>query len=211
MKHLKTYEGLLDFLKKKNYISSKPVTDDVYDDVKDMLLELEDEGFTVEKEKTDGKSKVYITIIRNTQEYSVDLIVDVLSRIVEYARSFENSVRVSFHTHDLSTAVSDKPFNYISYIDVNYTTNKIVATDLHEKRVKHEKRKIEELLTSLEVHYSSIEWDGFNLNVFYTTKNGGHKTKCDRNDIVEYLPELDFKDLDTLEDYEAYIESELLY
>jgi hypothetical protein len=113
MKHLKTYEGLLDFLKKKNYISSKPVTDDVYDDVKDMLLELEDEGFTVEKEKTDGKSKVYITIIRNTQGYSVDLIVDVLSRIVEYARSFENSVRISFHTHDLSTAVSDKPFNYI--------------------------------------------------------------------------------------------------
>jgi hypothetical protein len=29
------------------------------------------------------------------------------------ARSFENSVRISFHTHDLSTAVSDKPFNYI--------------------------------------------------------------------------------------------------
>jgi len=65
-------------------------------------------------------------------------------------------------------------------------------------------------LTSLEVHYSKIQWDGFNLEVFYDTKNGGHKTKCDRNDIVDYLPELDFKG-DTLEDYDVYIESELLY
>jgi hypothetical protein len=106
--------------------------------------------------------------------------------------------------------VYDKPFNYVSYIDVSFTTNKIVKVDLHEKRVKYEQRKIESLLTSLEVHYSRIEWDGFTLNVFYTTKNGGHKTKCDRNDIVEYLPELDFKDLDTLEDYDAYLETELL-
>jgi hypothetical protein len=107
--------------------------------------------------------------------------------------------------------VYDKPFNYVSYIDVSFTTNKIVKVDLHEKRVQYETRKIEVLLTSLEVHYSRIEWDGFTLNVFYTTKNGGHKTKCDRNDIVEYLPELDFKDLDTLDDYEAYIETKLLY
>jgi hypothetical protein len=106
--------------------------------------------------------------------------------------------------------VYDKPFNYVSYIDVSFTTNKIVKVDLHEKRVKYEQRKIESLLTSLEVHYSRIEWDGFTLNVFYTTKNGGHKTKCDRNDIVEYLPELDFKDLDTLDDYDAYLETELL-
>jgi hypothetical protein len=110
----------------------------------------------------------------------------------------------------LRNYVYDKPFNYVSYIDVSFTTNKIVKVDLHEKRVKYEQRKIESLLTSLEVHYSRIEWDGFTLNVFYTTKNGGHKTKCDRNDIVEYLPELDFKDLDTLEDYDAYLEIELL-
>ena len=107
--------------------------------------------------------------------------------------------------------IHDKTFNYVSYIDINHTTTKIVAVDLHEKRVAYEKRKIEALLTSLEVHYSRIEWDGFNLSVFYTTKNGGHKTKCDRNDIVEYLPDLDFKDLDVLEDYDVYIESELLY
>ena len=107
--------------------------------------------------------------------------------------------------------IHDKPFNYVSYIDINHTTTKIVAVDLHEKRVQYETRKIEELLTSLEVHYSRIEWNGFNLNVFYTTKNGGHKTKCDRNDIIDYLPDLDFKDLDVLEDYDVYIESELLY
>ena len=101
--------------------------------------------------------------------------------------------------------------NAYTNIYVNHTTNKIVAADLHEKRVQYETRKIEELLTSLEVHYSRIEWDGFNLSVFYTTKNGGHKTKCDRNDIIDYLPDLDFKDLDILEDYEVYIESELLY
>ena len=69
---------------------------------------------------------------------------------------------------------------------------------------------IEKVLTSMELHYSRIEWDGFNLSVFYSTKNGGHRTKCDRNDILEYLPELSYKDVDTLEDYDAYIESELL-
>lgn len=106
--------------------------------------------------------------------------------------------------------IHDKPFNHASYIDYNSSTKKIIDVDLHEKRVLYEKRRIEELLTSLEVHYSKIQWDGFNLEVFYDTKNGGHKTKCDRNDIVDYLPELDFRG-DTLEDYDAYIESELLY
>lgn len=106
--------------------------------------------------------------------------------------------------------IHDKPFNHVSYIDYNSSTKKIIDVDLHEKRVLYEKRRIEELLTSLEVHYSKIQWDGFNLEVFYDTKNGGHKTKCDRNDIVDYLPELDFKG-DTLEDYDVYIESELLY
>lgn len=117
---------------------------------------------------------------------------------------------LEYKTTPVRDYIYDKPFNYVSFIDRNFNTNKIVSVDLCEKRIKYEGRMIEKVLTSMELHYSRIEWDGFNLSVFYSTKNGGHRTKCDRNDILEYLPELSYKDIDVLEDYQAYIETELL-
>lgn len=105
---------------------------------------------------------------------------------------------------NIRTYVYDKTFNYLSYIDIDFKSDKILSVDFCDLRVKYEKKKIEELLTSLEVNYSKIEWDGFNLDVFYDSKNGGHKTKCDRNDIIDYLPNLDYSESEILEDYEAY-------
>ena len=41
--------------------------------------------------------------------------------------------------------------------------------------------------------FISTTWDGFKLKVNYTDN---HSSECDRNDLIEYLPELDYKKLD---------------
>jgi len=56
------------------------------------------------------------------------------------------------------------------------------------------------LLESLELCYISSEWDGFKLKVLYEFD---HSTECTRNDMIEYLPEIDYSsgdDLGSVED-----------
>ena len=57
---------------------------------------------------------------------------------------------------------------------------------------------IENLLTSLDLQYNSYEWDGFKLKVYYKQDAGDHTTECNRNDLMEYLPELDYSKGDDL-------------
>lgn len=38
-------------------------------------------------------------------------------------------------------------------------------------------------------------WDGFKLRVNYPFD---HTTECDRNDLIEYLPELDYRDVEEI-------------
>ena len=47
-------------------------------------------------------------------------------------------------------------------------------------------------MMSLDVYHDTLIWDGFKLKVKYKEENGGHTTECDRNDLVEYITELDF-------------------
>jgi hypothetical protein len=89
----------------------------------------------------------------------------------------------------------DKKYNYVSSFEVNKATKKIISVDLCEHRVIFEKQIISDLLISLEIDFESIEWDGLKLMVQYTHVQGtGHITNCDRNDLLEYLPELDYHD-----------------
>lgn len=91
----------------------------------------------------------------------------------------------------------DRKFDsFWSHVQLD-SNNKVVAVDLHHDRIKYEKVLIEELLMSLDLEYKSCTWDGMKLKVFYHEKKEGlsiadHTSECDRNDIVEYLPELDY-------------------
>lgn len=97
----------------------------------------------------------------------------------------------------------DEVFEYVSIIETNSTSGKIVGVDLDPKRVEYEKFIIKNLFKQIELNYTKLDWDGFILTVFYeedTTQ--GHKTECDRNDLLEYLPDLDYRNVETLGEFE---------
>jgi very-short-patch-repair endonuclease len=50
---------------------------------------------------------------------------------------------------------------------------------------------IERLLKSLEVDFVSTSWDGMKLVVNYDGND--HSSDADRNDLIEYIPELDYR------------------
>ncbi len=52
-----------------------------------------------------------------------------------------------------------------------------------------EKTIIDSLIKSLDIDFKSSEWNGFKYKLNY---KGGHSTECDRNDLIDYLPELDY-------------------
>jgi len=84
---------------------------------------------------------------------------------------------------------NDNKFKYVSFLEIETLTNKIVKVDFCDKRVEYERVLIYNLLKSLDLFYESFTWDGFNLKVQYKFD---HSTWCTRNDIIEYIPELDF-------------------
>lgn len=83
----------------------------------------------------------------------------------------------------------DKKYNYISSIEVEDWTKKVISVDLHIDRVIAEKSIIDNLVTCLDVDYCSSEWNGFKYKLKYVD---GRITECDRNDLISYLPELDY-------------------
>lgn len=93
----------------------------------------------------------------------------------------------------------DETFQYISTIVSNATTGKIMSVKLSDDRVKYETKIIEELFKDIELHYTKVEWDGFKLVCFYEDK---HRTECDRNDLLEFLPDFDYRESTTLGNYD---------
>jgi hypothetical protein len=92
----------------------------------------------------------------------------------------------------------DAKFNYVSSVEINTLTKKVVSVDLCKERIALEQEMIDKLLTQLELHYIKSEWDGFKLKVYYEFE---HSSDCDRNDLIEYLPVLDYKEIEELKDY----------
>ena len=95
---------------------------------------------------------------------------------------------------------ADKKYNCVSSIEIDFLTKKVVSVDLCEERIDYESMVIDSLLTSLDLQYNSFDWNGFNLKVFYKQDAGNHTTECNRNDLLEYLPELDYSKGDDLGD-----------
>ena len=95
----------------------------------------------------------------------------------------------------------DKKYNYVSNVEINSLTKKVVSVDLCKERVNYEEVIINDLLTSLDLDYTRFEWDGFKLKVYYKQE---HSTECDRNDLIEYLPELDYSKGDDLNESDFF-------
>jgi len=101
----------------------------------------------------------------------------------------------------------DKEFNYVSNVEVQGYDKKYVKVDLHTDRIKKEKVIIDKLLRYLDLEFKSTTWDGMKLDI----DNGkGNFSSADRNELIEYLPELDYRkieemDCDLTEDFTAEV------
>jgi len=111
------------------------------------------------------------------------------SRINSWKKPEAKTDKVWFH---------DKKYNYVSNVEIDSLTKKVVSVDLCKERIAYEKMMINDLLVSLDLQYNDFTWDGFKLNVFYKQDAGDHTTECNRNDLLEYLPELDYSKGDDL-------------
>lgn len=100
----------------------------------------------------------------------------------------------------------DNKFDYVSNIELD-SQRRVKSVDLCQERVAYEKKLIEELLVQLDLRFENIKWNGFTLDVIYSED---HSSQCDRNDLIEYLPELDYSDIDELseESVNEYLEKQ---
>lgn len=88
----------------------------------------------------------------------------------------------------------DSKWNYVSSIEFEVATNKVVKVDLNPGRIKDEKLIIWEFLKSIEVEFTRIEWDGFELKLLKNVSGVVTQSKVsDRNELIEFLPELDYR------------------
>lgn len=85
----------------------------------------------------------------------------------------------------------DTEFNYVSSIKRKKYTSQIISIDLCDERLAVEEDAIKDLLDSLEVEYESVKWDGRKLLVKHK-EPAGNTTECDRDELVDFLPRLDF-------------------
>lgn len=99
-----------------------------------------------------------------------------------YTQPIETEEKLYFH---------DEIYNYVSSVTRKKFSNILINVDFADERKDIEKHIIIGLLDSLEVDYDKVEWNGFKLTVYYKLP-AGHKTECDRTEIAEFLPQLDF-------------------
>jgi hypothetical protein len=83
----------------------------------------------------------------------------------------------------------DEEYMYWSFVNVQKYTGKITKIDLCKERLEDEVKLIREILLQLEVGFSNLKWNGIDLTVNYAD---GHSTTCDRKELLDFLPELDF-------------------
>ncbi len=100
----------------------------------------------------------------------------------------------------------DEKYNYVSKLEIG-AKNQIKSVDLCQKRVEEEKSLIEIFLKSIDLSYKKMSWDGFKLKVSYNEK--GHETECDRNELLEYIEEMDYAK--TKKDYLSKTNSNTIY
>ena len=114
------------------------------------------------------------------------------------ASRWNNNITKKYEPRTDKVWFHDKKYNYVSNVEIDSLTKKVVSVDLCKERVDYESMIINNLLKSLDLQYNSCEWDGFKLKVDYKQDAGNHTTECNRNDLLEYLPELDYSKGDDL-------------
>ena len=87
----------------------------------------------------------------------------------------------------------DKDNNYVSSADIDEKTGKYLDLDIHQERVRSEKVILNDFFQSIDLVYQSIEWNGINGKIKYN--NSGHIGNFDRNELIDFIEELDIKNM----------------
>ena len=99
----------------------------------------------------------------------------------------------------------DRKYNYVSNLEIDTITKQVISADLCSERIIYEHKIINDLLIALELDFEYCVWDGFKLTVYYPFD---HTTECNRNDLISYLPELDYREVDEIggvqDEYSGY-------
>jgi hypothetical protein len=115
----------------------------------------------------------------------------------DYGRSYNKSSWNTTPTPAKTENVwfHDNKYNYLSKVEIESLTKKVVSVDLCKDRIDYEQDLINDLMISLDIDFIATEWDGFKFKVYYKMQ---HTTECTRNDLIQYLPELDYSKGDDL-------------
>lgn len=98
----------------------------------------------------------------------------------------------------------DDKFRYVSSVEWESISGKYVNVDLDKDRILLEKDIIDRLLVALDLGYKKTTWNGLELTVYY---DGNNQTSAKREELIGYLPELDYKVIEELSgDFPEYFE-----
>ena len=188
---------------------SKEFTD-IYPECTNISVGYYDEHTFYERQNIKHLEKLAEACVKIDWE---DLPIERDPSVVEYKKSTNNwnykykedkkVVNVSEFDHE-KIYFFDKDFYNLSTIKIDSITKKVIEADFGKKRLDYEKGIIEDLLISLDLVFINTEWNGSELIIDYNGK--GHKSKASRNDLTEYLSELDYKKFIIGEPYTEYTE-----
>lgn len=147
----------------------------------DTCLNIDWEGLPVER---DPKSVEYK--YRNWSDYDWD--DDCYGGGSSYYYP-STSRYTSGRSYDNTSYFWDEMSNYVSSVTLYTNSSKIKNIELGDERLEYEKELIVDLLEQLEVEYGSFTWDGLKLKV---THNGNSTVTCTREEISEFIHQLDF-------------------
>ena len=82
----------------------------------------------------------------------------------------------------------DTKYNFVSSYTTLYSNGEYTNVDIHALRLDDEREDIYDFLNQIELEYFTMKWDGVKLEVTY---DDGRRTDATRNDLIEYLPQLD--------------------
>jgi hypothetical protein len=85
----------------------------------------------------------------------------------------------------------DEEYRYVSKVEINKNTGELVVIDISPERMKFEREAIYYFLEDIELVYSTMIWDGLLLKVTYSD---GRVTESTRQEMEEYIEELDISD-----------------
>jgi len=94
----------------------------------------------------------------------------------------------------------DEEYRYVSTVEIKKNTGELVSIDLSPERLIFEREALYSFLEDIELVYSTMTWNGLVLKVTYSD---GRVTEATRQEMEEYIDELDISDY-LVDDEEKY-------